>query len=500
MRKDALECPNCGARVPDSDVACPICGTEREVEGVRIMDSLPAFVVGVLLILTASGVILWASHDPGRMGRTAPDLSVSSSTVSTPTPTLRPTDTPTATDSSPVSLEVTPTVEASSSVVVAEENGSEMEDPVVQESSWERALGGPSWMEDPSTMVTPLPGPTPTPVVHVVEAGETLGSIAVQYDRATEAVAEANGIDEDFLLQIGQELIIPPPQEGRAQDEVEEATTPATRVHTVKAGDTLGSIAVLYDVSTEEIAEANGLRLDTTLQIDQELVIPLSEESEGDDAEISETPTPRATEKATATPTETPALVVHTVEAGDTLGSIAVLYDVETEAIVEANDLSSNTLLQLDQELIIPGIAPTPTPSPTSTRSPTSKATTTSSPTPTRGDTPTPTLPYRQVQLLAPPHASMVEGKDEDVVLNWTSVGVLADDEWYMLRLWPAEEDTPVVEWTKATSWRVPPEMYPGKGVLNALHWQVTVVVRPREEAKWEPISLPSERYTFIWR
>ncbi|MFO7917092.1 MAG: LysM peptidoglycan-binding domain-containing protein [Anaerolineae bacterium] len=463
------------------------------------MDRLPVFAVGLLLILTAGGVVWCAGHGAGDAARTASDLSVSSSTVNTPMPTLRPTDTPTAADSSLMSLEVTPTVEASSSVVVAEENGSEMEDPVVQES-WERALGGPSWMEDPSTMVTPLPSPTPTPVVHVVEEGDNLRRIATQYDRTVEAIAEANGIDEDFLLQIGQELIIPPPQGGRAQDEVEEATTPATRVHTVKAGDTLGSIAVLYDVSTEEIAEANGLRLDTTLQIDQELVIPLSEESEGDDAEISETPTPRATEKATATPTETPALVVHTVEAGDTLGSIAVLYDVETEAIVEANDLSSNTLLQLDQELIIPGIAPTPTPTSTSTPSPTLKTTATPSPTPTRGDTATPTLAYRQPQLLAPPHASMVEGKEEDVVLNWTSVGVLADDEWYMLRLWPAEEDTPVVEWTKATSWRVPPEMYPGKGVLNALHWQVTVVVRPREEAEGEPISLPSERYTFIWR
>ncbi|MFP3897549.1 MAG: hypothetical protein ACLFV5_12035, partial [Anaerolineales bacterium] len=130
----------------------------------------------------------------------------------------------------------------------------------------------------------------------------------------------------------------------------------------------------------------------------------------------------------------------------------------------------------------------------------TSRATDAPSPTPIRGDTPTPTLPYREPQLLAPPHGSMVKGKDEDVILNWTSVGVLADDEWYRLYLWPAEEDEPVVEWTKATSWRVPPEMYPGQGMLNAIHWQVTVVVRADEEAEGVPISLPSERYTFMWR
>ncbi|MFP3897588.1 MAG: LysM peptidoglycan-binding domain-containing protein, partial [Anaerolineales bacterium] len=328
-----------------------------------MMDRLPVFMVGLLLILTASGVVWWGGRGQDGVAKTGSDFSASPSLTATSTPTFSPTATPSATAMS------TDAFSPADNVSPTEKDVSETETPLVEGSSWERALGGANRMEDLSTRVTP--SSAATPVVHVVEEEDNLRIVATQYDRTVEAIAEANGIEIDSLLQIGQELVIPPPPE----DAGEAKATPATHVHTVEEGDTLGSIAVLYDVSTEEIAEANGLRLDTTLQIDQELVIPLSEESEEDDVEISGTPTPAATEKATPTPTETPAPVIHTVEEGDTLGSIAVLYDVSTEEIAEANDLRLNALLQLDQELIIPGFAPTPTPGATSTPSPTSRAT-----------------------------------------------------------------------------------------------------------------------------
>ena len=53
------------------------------------------------------------------------------------------------------------------------------------------------------------PSPTPTPVIHVVQAGETLISISLQYGVSVEAIQAANGILNPQTLQIGQELIIP---------------------------------------------------------------------------------------------------------------------------------------------------------------------------------------------------------------------------------------------------------------------------------------------------
>lgn len=61
---------------------------------------------------------------------------------------------------------------------------------------------------------TPTPTITPTPVIYTIEPGDTLLSIAIQFDRTTEALQEANGIPDPRYLQIGQRLIIPPPEQG----------------------------------------------------------------------------------------------------------------------------------------------------------------------------------------------------------------------------------------------------------------------------------------------
>ncbi len=60
---------------------------------------------------------------------------------------------------------------------------------------------------------------------------------------------------------------------------------------------------------------------------------------------------------ATATPTLIPtAEVRHSVVAGDTLLDIAIRYDVDMEAIINANEMVDPDVLDVGQELIIPGI------------------------------------------------------------------------------------------------------------------------------------------------
>lgn len=56
---------------------------------------------------------------------------------------------------------------------------------------------------------TATPTATPTPIVHVVQEGETLGAIAFQYGVSVEAIQAANGIENPQFLQIAQELVIP---------------------------------------------------------------------------------------------------------------------------------------------------------------------------------------------------------------------------------------------------------------------------------------------------
>ena len=56
---------------------------------------------------------------------------------------------------------------------------------------------------------TAPPSSTATPTIHVVQVGDTLGSIAQQYDVAVEDIMAANGLADPNVLSVGQALVIP---------------------------------------------------------------------------------------------------------------------------------------------------------------------------------------------------------------------------------------------------------------------------------------------------
>lgn len=59
----------------------------------------------------------------------------------------------------------------------------------------------------PTPTFTPVP--SPTPVVYVVQSGDTLLGIALQYGVSVDALRDANGLENPQFLSIGQALIIP---------------------------------------------------------------------------------------------------------------------------------------------------------------------------------------------------------------------------------------------------------------------------------------------------
>jgi LysM repeat protein len=65
----------------------------------------------------------------------------------------------------------------------------------------------------PRATSTPTPSPTPqqaaTPLVYAVSSGDTLLAIANRFGVDVDLLTEENGLEEDELLQIGQELTIP---------------------------------------------------------------------------------------------------------------------------------------------------------------------------------------------------------------------------------------------------------------------------------------------------
>jgi LysM repeat protein len=104
---------------------------------------------------------------------------------------------------------------------------------------------------------------------HTVAAGETLFGIAARYGVSVEALANANGIGYPYLIQPGQELLIPPADNYYYPPAAGDGPT-----HTVAPGDTLFSLALRYDTTPEALAVVNGLDNPDQLYVGQELVIP----------------------------------------------------------------------------------------------------------------------------------------------------------------------------------------------------------------------------------
>lgn len=97
---------------------------------------------------------------------------------------------------------------------------------------------------------TATPTLTPTPIVHTVGSGESLLSIATQYAITVSELQEANGILDPRTLQVGQQLIIPRPEE-RSSAAVATATPtplPLTVANVYLNDTTSGDLWILGEV------------------------------------------------------------------------------------------------------------------------------------------------------------------------------------------------------------------------------------------------------------
>ena len=128
-----------------------------------------------------------------------------------------------------------------------------------------------------STPATPTPiGSQPElppggTITYQVRAGDNLSRIARLYNTTVNAIAQLNGIVNINRLEVGQQLLIPVDGGGAGGSVLPPITS--QRVYTVRTGDTLSRISLLYGVPISAIVQANNLTQPTVF-VGQSLNIP----------------------------------------------------------------------------------------------------------------------------------------------------------------------------------------------------------------------------------
>ena len=125
-------------------------------------------------------------------------------------------------------------------------------------------LYNPNWIYPGQQLIIPATGgptypyPQPQPGgVHVVQYGENLFRIGLQYNVPWTTIAALNGIYNPNQIYAGQVLRVP-----------------QNRYHTVRYGETLASIAAFYGSNVWAIQSANGLYNANVIYPGQVLRIP----------------------------------------------------------------------------------------------------------------------------------------------------------------------------------------------------------------------------------
>ncbi len=249
----------------------------------------------------------------------------------------------------------------------------------------------------------------------IVKAGDTLSGIAYQYGISWQSLASANGLTESSKIRIGQKLVLPstalakpraPQAHTQKSDQKGKAAAGQTTAkpavakegtYSVKAGDSLWTIAKAHNIKFSDIQAWNPSASDKPLKIGQTIIIKApagaasekvetkpeakAEPKKADDKQlpkvvtpvpaapaksgtdtvigtgilnVTPAPAPQKTEDGAAKPKEEENLLNHNVQEGDTLDKIALMYGANTPAEVaqKVNEIKAkNPTIQSDKDL-----------------------------------------------------------------------------------------------------------------------------------------------------
>ncbi|HLH73536.1 MAG TPA: LysM peptidoglycan-binding domain-containing protein [Chloroflexota bacterium] len=171
-----------------------------------------------------------------------------------------------------------------------------------------------------ATPPTPIPTAAPAAqTTYTVQEGDSVSSIATSFGIDMRAIIDANGLSDPYLLQPGQQIVIPGASHtAPSATPVPAAPTPAPtpvpapptqrKTYIVQAGDTLSNIAQAFGVDLGRIVGANSLSDPSVLQPGQQIVIPGAKDglTHSQAAAAPSAPAPAPAQVAVARPVPAP--------------------------------------------------------------------------------------------------------------------------------------------------------------------------------------------------
>lgn len=261
-------------------------GKAQGTSTVRFTELKLAQVDGSEIAVTRYDATITVGTEPTTPTPTSPSTTPTATPTATPTSTATtPTATPTATPTStPTSVTPTPTHVPGQQIIYVVRTGDTLYSiarqfgVTVQALMQINGIYNPHYIQVGQRLIIPRPGdvtpvpptpwpPQPYPIVHIVQRGDTLYSLARRFGTTVQAIAQWNHIVNPSRIYVGQRLVIytyttvPP-------------VPPGCGSHIVRRGETLYSLARRYGTTVWALAMINNLANPNVIYAGQRLILP----------------------------------------------------------------------------------------------------------------------------------------------------------------------------------------------------------------------------------
>lgn len=186
---------------------------------------------------------------------------------------------------------------------------------------------------------------------YIIKKGDNLTKIAKKHGVNLNILMEANGMNRDSVIKVGQKISIPAKsasvksksafEEPKSEPIAKETSSAEVVTYVVEKGDNLSKIASKYRTSVAAIMELNGMSK-TSINVGKKLKIPTNTKSVAQTAAVAKQDSKKYEGKLT-----------HTVKSGDTLGGIAIKYGVPQKTLMEQNGIQDARKIRIGKVLII---------------------------------------------------------------------------------------------------------------------------------------------------